>query len=322
LDSSISVPPVPRRPANDEIKLGSSVHNNLDDFKGRIDEIRLYNRALNAGEIKAKYDAFGRADLGLAASDITISPSTTVVNGTSLSISASVRNLGPSTLSSSSVKFYKGDPATGGIQIGTTQTITNLACNGSKQVSISWTPDIAGTYPIYVEISGTTPMDTNLGNDRAFVAIIVLSKPDLSVTTADIVTSMSKIVEGGMVNISVTIRNYGQWDASSVVVRFLDGANQIGTDVIIPSVKGNGGSAQATVTWKASPKGEHVITVRIDPNGLISESDEANNMANLTITVKSRQIQTKTPGFESACAGIAITISLAMIYHRRRKSNV
>jgi hypothetical protein len=106
--------------------------------------------------------------------------------------------------------------------------------------------------------------------------------PDLEVTPPDIVFNPPSPVEVGTpVTINATIHNIDIKNASDVVVRFLDGApgvgTQIGSDQRIPFIAGNGGIGYAEVNWIAAPIGPHAIYVVVDPEDAIVESLESNN---------------------------------------------
>lgn len=108
-------------------------------------------------------------------------------------------------------------------------------------------------------------------------------KPDLTLTSDDIVFSPDSPTEGETVTITATIRNIGTGDALNVQVGFYDGASLIGIKKI--GLIKAGGTGTASIQWKATPAGDHLIRVLADPNNKISESDETNNEASKTITV-------------------------------------
>ncbi|MDI6891368.1 MAG: LamG domain-containing protein, partial [Thermodesulfovibrionales bacterium] len=63
-------------------------------FNGTIDEVRIYNRALNASEIQAHYEEYASLpDLTISSSDISFSNPNPVVNE-AIMINASVWNIG------------------------------------------------------------------------------------------------------------------------------------------------------------------------------------------------------------------------------------
>jgi hypothetical protein len=108
--------------------------------------------------------------------------------------------------------------------------------------------------------------------------------PDLEITPPDIVFDPpSPVWAGTSVNINATIHNIDLKNATNVVVRFYDGPPgvgvQVGTDQTIPFVASNGGIGYAEVNWIAAGAGTHEIYAVVDPDDLIVESDESNNVA-------------------------------------------
>lgn len=93
------------------------------------------------------------------------------------------------------------------------------------------------------------------------------------------------------VNITASIFNVGMMNASSVVVRFYDGSidpqHQIGVDIVVPDLPLGGESVLVSTTWNATPLGNHSICVVADPDDIIVESNESNNMACRSVEVVS-----------------------------------
>lgn len=114
-------------------------------------------------------------------------------------------------------------------------------------------------------------------------------KPDLTVSSNDIVFTKDKPLMGDSVQINATVHNVGSINASNVRVRFFDGLpsinKTISSDQIIENVPVNG-SATARVNWTdTSVNGTHDIYVVVDPANTIDESNETNNMDFRTIFV-------------------------------------
>lgn len=110
--------------------------------------------------------------------------------------------------------------------------------------------------------------------------------PDLSITPLAIWFSES-IPEGGdQIEITARINNTGGRSVEGALVRFLDGPQRSG-DIIgertidVPSMS----YALATVAWEANP-GIHAITVVVDPENEVTETQENNNSAERPITVR------------------------------------
>ena len=116
------------------------------------------------------------------------------------------------------------------------------------------------------------------------------ANPDLTLTGDDIMFSKSKPVKGDTVLMNATVWNVGGANATSVRIRFYDGAPgngvTIGSDQILDNVPYNG-SAVAFVNWSTSgvSSGTHYIYVVVDPAGAIAEDNENNNTANRSIRV-------------------------------------
>jgi hypothetical protein len=106
--------------------------------------------------------------------------------------------------------------------------------------------------------------------------------PDLSVSPSDIsFFPPPPQAEVSMIQINATVRNVGGADSPATNARFFDGvppSPQIGSDQTLPPIPVNG-SANVSVTWTASPSGNHQICVVADPDNLVTEIDETNNMA-------------------------------------------
>jgi hypothetical protein len=105
------------------------------------------------------------------------------VIGESVTINASIHNLGVVKADSISVRFFDGDPISG-VQIGEDQLINSLAAGENETVSVNWTA-LAGEHEIYVVVD---PLDntseSNESNNIAFKSFGCL--PDLSIVDSNI----------------------------------------------------------------------------------------------------------------------------------------
>jgi hypothetical protein len=142
--------------------------------------------------------------------------------------------------------------------------------------------------------------------------------------------------EGEKVTITATVANVGNADAAASTTEFvLDGSTVLGRLTVEPLPAGGfaasfvqtlpaagtacvtlgctleppmdifftrlkaGGSVQAGVNWDTrGVKGEHAIQAIADKDGAVAESDEGNNAATLTITVRGNKIENQS--FEQA----------------------
>jgi len=99
----------------------------------------------------------------------------------------------------------------------------------------------------------------------------------------DIWFSNSTPTIGDVITISSRIHNIGELEASDVVVKLFDNDTEIGS-VRIPSIPSNSYKT-ASISWTAFPEGLHKITVIIDPDNTIAESNKFNNKATRYINV-------------------------------------
>ncbi len=114
-------------------------------------------------------------DLTLTEWDIEFAPSEPYV-GEDVLLSATVHNLGLTDAHPVSVKFFDGDPDSGGVQIGPEQKISHILIHGeSTTASVIWgTAGKAGYHDIYVVVDHDDIIsETNEGDNKAHKTIFV-----------------------------------------------------------------------------------------------------------------------------------------------------
>ncbi|MCG2824966.1 MAG: DUF2341 domain-containing protein, partial [Thermoplasmatales archaeon] len=162
------------------------------------------------------------------------------------------------------------------------QTITEYENMNQTTISLSGiNPVEHPTIRLKTELTGngtTTPLLhfwsvnwTNISGDV-----------DLTLNSSDI--TFSEMDEDGNITINALIHNIGNNTAQNIGVRFLINSLQIGNDQTIDSIPGNSSENTNTV-WTPMNTGTHTITITIDPNNLIPETNETNNNANKNIDV-------------------------------------
>jgi hypothetical protein len=128
--------------------------------------------------------------------------------------------------------------------------------------------------------------DTHLKGPDGFVAKLTVPLPpgvaDLAVFASDIVLSpVPPYEDGETVQLNATIRNIGGNYTKSTSARFEDGvppSPRIGAEQPLPPIPAGGGW-NVSVTWTASPQGVHQICVVADPDNIVAETNETNNVA-------------------------------------------
>ena len=91
-----------------------------------------------------------KPNLAIAASDIIFSKPVPTV-GDTITITANVHNTGAAQANAVLVRFFDGDPNTGGTQIGET-TVSSISAFGSAPASIIWTIPTASSKAIFVTV--------------------------------------------------------------------------------------------------------------------------------------------------------------------------
>lgn len=153
--------------------------------------------------------------------------------------SATIHNRGDVESELTVVRFFDGDPGADGVQIGDDQTLSELATDGSQDVSVNWTA-ITGEHQIYLQIDPDDLVD-EFKEDNNIASNSILIAPDVSITGEDIAFSDENPVLGDIVTISATVHNTGGADVTDVAARFYDGnpddsGVQIGDDQIIATI--------------------------------------------------------------------------------------
>jgi hypothetical protein len=114
-------------------------------------------------------------------------------------------------------------------------------------------------------------------------------RPDLRVTNIR-TTHDQRAREGERVTIIATIANLGNADADASQAEFvLDASTVLGR--VDTSAIAQGASTEVSLKWDThGVKGEHTIRVTADQTNLVNESNESNNAATLTVTVRGNKI--------------------------------
>ncbi|MEM4729653.1 MAG: CARDB domain-containing protein [Thermoplasmata archaeon] len=132
----------------------------------------------------------------------------------------------------------------------------------------------AGEYTIELRLIPGSGMLSD--GDTTTITVRVL-RPDLVLVDGSLSFTPKEPQVGQPVKIKVTVRNTGGVAAKDVQVKFFDSSgNEIGSDTIA-NLAASVGSAIAEITWEGIQEGENEITVRVDPDNLITETVEDNN---------------------------------------------
>ncbi len=143
--------------------------------------------------------------------------------------------------------------------------------NDSKSQAI-----VFHTYLALSKESASMKFDVVLDN-------LLILLPDLVVASSDISFAPRYVMYGSEVTTFIYVRNQGEYDATNVLIEAYDGAKLLGTANIDVSVSS---SATASITWTAGDHvGEYPITILVNRDREVQESNYLNNEASRNITV-------------------------------------
>jgi len=187
---------------------------------------------------------------------------------------------------------------TGNAQDNITMSLSGVPQDWSGFYSTSFFTLPAGTSkPLTLTLNiplGTTTGDrmlnltaTSQGGaaDYREIKVSVSLQPLPDLTVSSILVSPDSPVDGEFVQITATITNVGNRDASNVVVRFMVDGKLI-TEKVAISVP-TGRAEQVSTEWE-SKKGTHTLKVIVDPTNSVNERNEGNNEATKSITVSEK----------------------------------
>ena len=116
-------------------------------------------------------------DIGLSDADIDFDIATPSDNDT-VTISATVGNLGNTDLTDVAVRFYDGDPGAGGVQIGSDYIIVSLGGISAGVAQVVWTPGSGGQHDIYVIVDPDNAIEEQHENNNTAHKSIFVSDND------------------------------------------------------------------------------------------------------------------------------------------------
>lgn len=189
------------------------------------------------------------------------------------------------------LRVYDGDPASGGVQIGSDLTIPTLAPGAAVTFNPLWdTFGKAGAHTLVAVVDpNNAQTEMSERDNRASVNVTVQPAPagvDLSFAAPDIVVTPAQPNRlPTTLGISVSVRNLGLTDAQNVRVLLWAGAPGSGTlvgqttlDVL------NRSTVVVNFSYVLTKPGAVNFTAQLDPDNTVAEADETNNAASLDVS--------------------------------------
>lgn len=244
------------------------------DDNNTIPETDENNNCLPAG-----LNVFGWPDLSVYTADILFA--TEPVEQTPCDVTAAIRNVGTSTAVNVEVTFADDD--------GWSELVIltkNIEVGGQMEASVQWTPQSPGTHSFTVTVdAGEFQTDYDQSNNIANGTVLVLTLPDLQVEEVRGSDWVDQITVGVNYDIFVMMNNTGGSTARNVtVILTLDNDEVVGQTTLNNITAG--GTGMSIITCQPiNAIGTHTLRAIADPDDIILEIDELNNIGVFTFDV-------------------------------------
>ncbi len=143
-------------------------------------------------------------DLAVGSGDIKLDTPNPVPTQT-VNISAVVHNMGELAVTNTQAVFFDGDPSSGGVMIGSTQTVAGVIAAGSNAVvQVQWVvPATTNSHAIYVTVDpAQVQEDRNRANNTASLTVML---PDLAINSMTVLTPSvtNRVISARVTNLGV-----------------------------------------------------------------------------------------------------------------------
>ncbi|NYZ60477.1 PKD domain-containing protein [Candidatus Micrarchaeota archaeon] len=210
----------------------------------------------------------------LTITNVTSTPASTAL-GKNITIKTTVKNTGDEKATEVLLRVTCADGSS------LTKTISSIGVGSSSTASLTCTPPSeTGTQTISVSVDPENAItEKNEENNQGQVSVLYTAqpKPDLSISASDITYQIKEVSGEPSISLKIYVNNIGTEKATNVWVR----ANNKYAKISSISAGSKG------YTTIVLPADETQIAITADPNGTISELNEENNRAELSISAES-----------------------------------
>ena len=237
------------------------------------------NRAMRMVEVAPAPDGVELAVVSLHAM-----PARPASLPTTIGLSATVRNTGMLDAERVQVQLWSGAVADGQPVATATHRIGNRQ---SVVVNFTYVVTQPGASVLTVIADATNEIaEPNEANNMASVTVETKPTVDLRVSPSDIGVAPQPVVAGSDVTFTARLHNAGTQLSPSAEVRYAvtDGRDTIDLDAHSVAIEA-GGSIERALTWRADRAGNWTLIAHLDPERLVTETDEQNNAARLPFQV-------------------------------------
>jgi len=158
----------------------------------------------------------------------------------------------------------------------------SVPANATVITTFNWVA-IAGIHNLTIKADPKNSIqEVDEANNDYTLEIEVYTLPDLIMRPEDVSIEPESPIEGYLVNITVTIHNFGGTNATDFSAGFYIDDELIDSRLLSVLAASN---KTITFNWTAVA-GTHNLTIKIDTNNLIAETNEGNNNATVIVIVK------------------------------------
>ena len=268
---------------NTTAELGShTVHAAVDPDADMRERVETDNEA--SFPIDVRPPAPAQPDLEIR--DFALTPGELTELPQDVNASARVVNTGLDPVPSVLVELFQGHPDLGGVAVAS----TTIAVGGDTgaDVGLAFTVATGGTRTFYLRVDASPVIERDLANNLASADLRdLMDVVDVSLEPSSIVLSASALDPGDLLEVDVNVQNTGTRSLGSVAVALFyelsAGSFRLASTLSVPLAPG--ASETVRLTWTANRSGTVPLELRVDPNDVLSETNELDNILVTSIDV-------------------------------------
>lgn len=236
----------------------------------------------------AAVQAMGRVQFGNWAVTGLRADTDTLHDGQRLSLTATIMNDGTAPTPSTTVALYLGDPTNGGVLIDTV-VLPGIGIGQGVAVSFGWDSfNQAGERKLYVVVDPDNQIEERTDLDNSVELPVTVTPPasgvDLIASRIDMMPAAITLLPTD-VGLSAVIRNAGKQPVDDATLQWWvddgDGSELLHQESVSLPARGDR-LLSISYHWEAA--GTRTFRVILDPDGVLDEASEGNNIARLTVS--------------------------------------
>jgi subtilase family serine protease/flagellar hook assembly protein FlgD len=219
--------------------------------------------------------------------------------------SARITNTGLEPVGSALVELFQGHPDQGGVRVGST-TIP-VGGDTGVDVVIDFTVTTGGSRTLFLRVDAAPTVERDVSNNVASAVLRdLMDVVDVALVPGSVALSATSLDPGQLLSVDVSVINTGTRPLSSVPVALFyelaagDGY-RLASSRNVPLEPG--ASAVVTLTWRANRSGTVPLEIRVDPDDVLSETHEADNVVVTSVDVSASTL----PNLSVASSAITVT---------------